>query len=485
MQFSQLLDKKPPGVVLSPSQIEKYDRCKRLWALEYIGGIKPTPHPSAQLGTDVHTILEAWLMYGKPPDIRTKAGKIAAKMIVNLPLPGTGITERQFWLITRNGLSYTGKIDWSGIFYDWPTVVDHKTTSNLNYAKSAEQLHSDTQGLTYTIAGCMGFEVDEVQLLWNYGTTKDKEPIIVPSRTKVRLQLAVEKFENVVDPLAAEIVAARQSRRDPMSFPPTPSACGDFGGCPHQHICKISQEERLRALMTGPAQPTLASRLESFPAAGGFMPPGQQPAFTPGQNGPFMATGPASIATGGPAFTPPGQQPAFTPGQNGPVMATGPASIATGGPAFTPPGQQQAYVPPQQGTFSPPGNGMPMTQPQVVPGSVQLPAFSPPGMQPGMQPQQQQQVYHPNQGPNPPESGVVVPPSAEGDGKPKRGRGRPKKSESEDTESSSILGLPITEQSVFAAGMVAFMRHPQWDGTPEKLRWAGDMAVNVFKQRFG
>jgi hypothetical protein len=477
--FAQLVDRRPTGVVLSPSQIEKWDLCKRRWALEYIGGIKPPPHPSAQLGTDVHTILEAWLMYSTPPNINTKAGKIAAKMIVNLPYPGTGVTERQFYLTTHNGISYTGKIDWSGIFHEWPTVVDHKTTGNLAYAKSAAQLHSDLQALTYTLAGCLGFGIDEIQLLWNYGTTKDRDPIVQPSRTKIRLPIAVEKFENIVEPYAAEIVYARQSRADPMSFPTTASACGAFGGCPHQSICNLSEKEKLRGIMTDAQNPTLASRLASFPQGGGFAPPGQQqPQFMPQQQPQFMPQQPQFVPPPVPPPTPGYVQQPQPPQTTGYVQQTGFMSPSNGA---TPGGRQQPV-------FTPPGNNGAPQQPQSF-------SFTPPGGAPQMPQQPPQAAFNPNLGPNPPESGnaaAALKPNAPvvgtGEEKPKRGRGRPKKSEGEaDVAQEIAYSAPPNnreEKEVFMSGMRGMLSNPQWNGQQDQLLYAGNLAVEVFKARY-
>ena len=479
--FAQLVDRRPTGVVLSPSQIEKWDLCKRRWALEYIGGIKPPPHPSAQLGTDVHTILEAWLMYSTPPNINTKAGKIAAKMIVNLPYPGTGVTERQFYLTTHNGISYTGKIDWSGIFHEWFTVVDHKTTGNLAYAKSAAQLHSDLQALTYTLAGCLGFGIDEIQLLWNYGTTKDRDPIVQPSRTKIRLPIAVEKFENIVEPYAAEIVYARQSRADPMSFPTTASACGAFGGCPHQSICNLSEKEKLRGIMTDAQNPTLASRLASFPQGGGFAPPGQQqPQFMPQQQPqPQQQTTGYVQQTG---FMPQQPQPQFMPQQ------TFVQPVATQTTGFMSPSNGATPGGHQQPVFTPPGNNGAPQQPQSF-------SFTPPGGAPQMPQQPPQAAFNPNLGPNPPESGnaaAALKPNAPvvgtGEEKPKRGRGRPKKSEGEaDVAQEIAYSAPPNnreEKEVFMSGMRGMLSNPQWNGQQDQLLYAGNLAVEVFKARY-
>lgn len=454
--FAQLVDKRPSGVVLSPSQIDKFDRCKRAWAFEYIGGIRPPPKPSAELGTLVHAILEAWLTYGTPPDIQTKAGKIAAKMIAHLPLPGTGVTERNFYFVTRNGFAYTGKIDWSGIFWNWPTIVDHKTTGSLEWAKTEAGLHCDVQGISYTIAGCYGFEVDEIQLLWNYGTTKDRDPIVNPVRTRLRLPIVEEKFEHVIEPLAAEIVSARTARLDPHSFPGNPHACGDFGGCPHKRICRMTQEERMQALMTDPQNPTLAARLTTLPQGGGFTPPNGGGGFAPPQNGyapPQNGFVPQQQQQPQQAYTPP-QGAVFAPPQQGFMP---PAQAQPQG--FAPPQQpapQQGFAPPQQQPMPPQQNG-----------------FTPPqhGAAPNGAP-----MFNPNSGPNAPENGVQMPQQtqAQAPTEEKRGRGRPKKTEA---------GPVLLEQEAFIAGVGGMMSNPGWNGQLDQLVYAGELAIQALHSR--
>lgn len=461
MTFAKLVDKKPAGVILSPSQIEKYDRCKRRWAIEYIGGMRPPPHPSAQLGTDVHTVLENWLRDATPPNTNTKAGKIASRMISNLPPPGTGEVERQFYLTTRNGLLYTGKIDWSGIFHGAPTAVDHKTTGNLAYAKTEAQLHSDLQAITYTLAGCLGFGTGEMQLLWNYATTKGRDPEVRAVRTKISLPVVEAKFESVVEPIAAEITAARKQGADPMSFPPNPAACEDFGGCPHRSTCNLTEQERLRALMTDQA-PTLATRLAGFPGGNGFSPPafGAPAPMAPAPQAPYAAVVPPGVA-----YMPQAPQSSFAP----------PAAPQAPPAAFTPPGAPM-MPPAVSGSFTPPQGGF------APPGGAQAPLAG-----------QQPLPFNPEGGPNPPESGIAAPQSAE---EPKRGRGRPRKAKQEETVQEAAVQHtpspapapatpPFNEVQFFLAGVTALMGSPNWDGTIERARWAGEMAVQLGKERFG
>ena len=465
-----LVDIRPKGVVNSASQTERYDRCQMRWALEKLFGVQTPQHPSAQLGTEVHSILEHWLKSATPPDKKTKQGHIASRMIKHLPPPGTGVTERKFYFVTDAGIAFTGYIDWSGIWDSgsghWPTVIDHKTTGNLEYAKTELDLPNDVQALTYTVAGCLGFQVEHMQLLWNYGSTKkvQGEYETKPVRARTYLPIVTKQFSEVIDPLCAEIVWHTENPADhPSRYLRNPNACDDYGGCPHQKLglCEFTQEERIRAAMNQP--PTLAARLAG-------------PQFAPPGNG---AGGFAPPTVG---FAPQGAPeqrliPAFAPsapvGMNfgaSPHVAVpgGPGSGNTVGGSFAPPGS------PMPGGFTPP----------TAPPQYQQP--------PQPQPGQQQLPYSPEMAPNPPESGMAAPQVAQGaNGAPKRGRGRPKKETAQEgaqapanAVQTSAQSALIGEQEVYLRGMLAFMAHPKWDGSPEQLHWAGSMAVNTVRLAF-
>ncbi len=516
MTFAQLVSKRPQGVVLSPSQIDLYDRCKRRWALEHIGGLRPPPHPSAQLGTDVHSILERWLKHGTAPDVKSKAGRIAARMIRHLPPPGTVATERRFFFTTRNNLHYTGIIDWSGILDGFAVVGDHKTTGDLQWAKTEAQLHSDVQALIYTVAGCLGFHRDEMLLQWGYGSTKDRDPQTRAVRTKIRLPIAIEKFENVIEPLSVEIVAARTSNADPMSFPPTAAACNDYGGCPHRNICRLTEAERLEGLMTN--APTLATRLAGFPGGGnGFASPAPQN-IPPLPGVPLPPGNSAMTTTGFAPPVPPGAPPAppapplgaaVPPPRGGfipELPTTGFAPPAPPGITFPTQGGPQAGFappPPPGAPPAPPAPHAPPAPPQA--GFAPFAPPPPPGPPlPPTPPQGQQALpFNPEQAPNPPESALGAAPHTPGanaaEGAPKRGRGRPRKEpgapadgERAEAMRQAAVGAQRVEigsgagrQALFIEGMKAFMTNARWDGTVERLVWAGEMAVAAFEKKFG
>jgi hypothetical protein len=482
-----LLEKKPAGVVLSASQIDKYDLCKRKWAFEYIWKLRQPPNASALLGLKVHDHLEKWLRDATPPPADTKAGKIATKMLVHLPPPGSGVVERHFYMQSARGIFYTGKIDWSAIIALMATVIDHKTSGDINkYGLTEADLPTNIQAVMYAMAAFAGFNTDTVRLFWNYGETKGRFAT-KPVSTVVHLPVIAPRFE-VIEEVAAEMVWHRNANTQPFSFPPTPDACGAYGGCPHRDRCNLTDAEMIGGLMETPGQ-TMEERMRATtPGANGTPPqtgappqpgaPPQQPAQQPPQPG----VAPQQPMQQQPAPPQPGQQPMQQPGIPGaaPIQQPGvqqpPLQQA---PLQQPPLQQ---APLQQAPMQPPG---PM--PMAPPGPPQQPAGAPPPpgqLAPGQQPPQPGQVappgpdvgtppYAPDLAPNPPESGVVAPdaPAAEA-GK----KGRP--------PGSRNKTLTI-DQQVFMIGVTAAI-NAGGPGTPqEQLMQAGELALSAFKAKFG
>ncbi len=472
-----LLDSKPQGVVLSASQIGRYDDCKRWWAWEYIAKIRSPPHPSAELGSRVHTHLEAWLRDATVPfapvgssTFEQKAVSIAERMITTLTnngvLPGGGTVERRFWIQTARGHFYTGFIDWSG-FVDMPVVTDHKTSGNLDWAKNEADLHNDIQAVLYAVAGFIGFGTDALQLFWNYGGTKDRLPTRAV-KTVVHLPVVAQKFQ-VIEDVAAEMIAHRNAGPHPLSFPPSPQSCGNYGGCPHRGRCNLNDQEMLGGLMdNGQGQQTMADRMAAATAAAGQQPqqqPVQQPAQQPVQQ-PVQTQQPVLTQ----AQTAPQQPPPMQPQQQQPMQQPMQQQPMQQQPAQQPPMQQQPQQPPpmqqqqQQQQFAPP------------PVETVLPGMLPPG---GVPQQPPQQAYAPDVAPNPPETGAQVPQQEAATAGPasKAGPGRP--AGSRNTKKTFTI-----DQQVFLTGIQGGISNPQWNGKVELLLEAGNAALEAFQTKF-
>ena len=248
------------AIHLSASQIGTWDDCKRKWGFQYLDKIRSPPHPSAELGTRVHTVLEAWLKNGTPFDLSTVEGQIAASGIHHLPLPGEAEVEQGFTFQTPVA-HYRGYID-ARFGSDPPTVLDHKTTSDLRWAKSEDDLRKDTQATLYAAEAMIRTGKDAVELRWVYYTTK--KPYTSRKVSLLVLKEDIQKNFDDIDATAAQIIDAYKNFTTGKDLPPTPTSCGAYGGCYFLKTCNLTPRDMLRAHLendnTG-RNPTMAQSL--------------------------------------------------------------------------------------------------------------------------------------------------------------------------------------------------------------------------------
>ncbi|MGL4255595.1 MAG: PD-(D/E)XK nuclease family protein, partial [Microbacterium sp.] len=240
---------------VSASQIDTYLDCNRKWGWRYLDGIETPSAPSAELGSRVHAILEDWLQFARPPnydevfragDKEWYPGRIAMEAIPLLPPPGPHlIVERQFKL-----KHWVGRIDLTYLAGpSHPVVMDHKTTSNLAYAKTPADLLGDPQANLYAAVAFHELpHAKHVDLAWTYMLTSK------PYRAKrVHLRVVREQVSSmmqVYDEIATDMLTLRQSNKRARDLPYNVETCQKYGGCPHISRCQLSSEELMRAKMT-------------------------------------------------------------------------------------------------------------------------------------------------------------------------------------------------------------------------------------------
>jgi hypothetical protein len=342
---------------VSPSELELYQSCQRKWAYKYVLKIDVPSHKSALLGTQVHKILENWLKHATPPDLRTRQGAIAAELILLSPPPQMpGLQVEHAFAFKSQRAWYTGVKDVRVKVGPIPIIGDHKTTSNLAYAKDRAQLLAHPQVPIYATDEFLDPSVDIVEIRWNYvhtsGSHKTQPVWFQVGRNEIQ-----DIFFGTLDPLAGEVEFMRMNEPDPQELPPTYETCEAYGGCPYLSICNPNPKERLYSIMS---QSSLLARLQSgqppapngAPAAGpppqGWAPPtGAAP--TPQQQ---YAPPPGGNEV--PQFTPPAGAPQWQgqvpqqwqqPQGNGPAFAPSPqpSGPAQGWPGAGP-GAMQAHV---------------------------------------------------------------------------------------------------------------------------------------------
>ena len=138
---------------VSACSIKLFQSCNRKWYEKYVLGKKEPASKAMKQGTDVHTILENYLLHGDIPDKRTTAGKIASAGLKHLPKPKSyfhvEIAIHDLVTLKESPIAFKGYIDLLIINDDSAEILDHKTSSNLNYALTADQLAKDIQLIIY------------------------------------------------------------------------------------------------------------------------------------------------------------------------------------------------------------------------------------------------------------------------------------------------------------------------------------------------
>lgn len=286
---------------LSATQIDSFIDCNRKWAFKQIEKIEAPAHKSAQLGTRVHAIQEAWQKEGLPPDpsevlMLTKRqdgidapfayypGRIAMSGIHLLPPPRFGLVEQKIAIDTPRakwrgaidliyGSTEEGNViplDSRGRNADLITILDHKTTRDFAWAKTPDILQHDPQAILYSAWAMANFGVDLVRLQWVYYRTEKK-----PEARLVELILEKKHVENQIrglDDIAQEVYKVRSSGKKALEVTPNPSACDRYGGCAYKSICQhtLSEEERFLSAMS---QPKSIQELLREKAGGGAQAP--------------------------------------------------------------------------------------------------------------------------------------------------------------------------------------------------------------------
>lgn len=295
------------------------DGCQRKWGLTY--GPQPLPKPpedeKAQLGSEVHNLLENYQKDGIMWDQSSRAGSIASKALPHLPAPNPrALTETEFLFDTRRTGDSQGAVKppilWKGrrdlvvapggMFPGSPlTLIDYKTTGNLKYAKTTETLLDDPQAILYASQTMAEWESPVIDVMWLYLPTGEGKARPVYVRFDVE---TVKKGFRRLEVLATEIVRAYSTLTDAASvlaqLPANPLHCDSYGGCPFRGVCNLSPNEELQAqienFMTffppqGPAVPAPATFVAPVPQV--VVPAGQQPMpFTPQTQPTFPDTRP-------------------------------------------------------------------------------------------------------------------------------------------------------------------------------------------------
>lgn len=314
--------------LVSPSQADTFVDCKRKWGFKYIDKIDGAQNRYAALGEKVHKVLEDYLLYGKAPDLYETfevldkngktiyhyPGRIAYAGMHHLPSPATPKdVELDFrWR------GWRGKID-LGYEKDHDTygrihvVHDHKTTTNLNYAKTPDDLKIDAQGLIYAMVALDASGAQQVLDQWVYYQTR--EPYKSLKTELLMTRTMCEDGMVFWDDTAAQIRHAKKTVSRAMDLEPSPQVCDRYGGCPYRDSghCQLTEEQRVRGyFMSVESIQEKIERMKAQKAAGATgvqVTPGQVPALATPPQVPLPALPQVQAPPALPQAAPGGAQP--------------------------------------------------------------------------------------------------------------------------------------------------------------------------------
>lgn len=239
--------------VFSASQIQTYLECPRKWGWQYVDGIKSPPNRYAQFGLELHAYAEKYLRDFIAPNGLDPAGAALVAGIEHLPAPTTlntpGLEVEQEFQLTVSGIKYRGFIDatWPANEQGIPVVLDHKSTSDLKWAKTEEELLENVQAMLYAKQTMHRHRTDRVELRWVYYARKRPQSKCV---SLVVFQPHVDDQIRRINEVAREILEIKQdSGLTARDLPPDVTACEAYGGCPHKDRCNLSPVERMNSFM--------------------------------------------------------------------------------------------------------------------------------------------------------------------------------------------------------------------------------------------
>lgn len=242
---------------VSPSQVDAYRRCPRVWYNQTILKDREPEKPFQLRGTNIHKALEVYLTTGEvlPMVGDTQTMEFVQVAIPFLPKPIVDPYWKEFPKDEKGAptamllLEQPGEmITWEGgpsvtQFIDSVTALpktckiqDYKTTSDFRYAKTPQELQLNTQlcwnaKFIFAISDYEEIEIEHLYLL-----TKGRPKAKPVSTTVTRAQ--VEEVWKRDMALIREMVSWAElgpPTADPL--PPNTQSCDDYGGCYYRTKC--------------------------------------------------------------------------------------------------------------------------------------------------------------------------------------------------------------------------------------------------------
>jgi hypothetical protein len=252
--------KKTKFFSVSPSQVEAFRRCPRVWYNQTILKDREPEKPFQARGTNIHKALEIYLAKGEvlPMVGETQTLEYVQVAIPHIPKPRPDAFWTQFpkdekgaptaMLLLEEDGSLGPEFTWEGgpsitqyidsVFAlpDTCKIQDYKTTSDFRYAKTPEELQKNTQlcwnaKYIFTIS-----DYDRIELEHLYLLTKGR-PKAKPVSTFVTRAQVEEVWRRDMALVKEMISWAELGPPSADPLPPNTQSCDDYGGCFYRTKC--------------------------------------------------------------------------------------------------------------------------------------------------------------------------------------------------------------------------------------------------------
>lgn len=242
--------------------------CARKYFYQYVKKLKDEQKDYQKLGQDLHAHNESYLLTGMKATGSDQAIQLFYAGLHMLPRPATEdpriLVEHDIGggnlataPLRAAGVPVVGFIDlihWQGTnagaespedSVDPPNtveVIDWKTTRDLKWVKTPQEVARTLQMTTYGQWAVVAKNAEWARLSHGYYVTKGRQ---TPRKVSLRVhrdQIA-QRWE-YVEHLASSLVEVVKED-DPDKVPANTRACGAYGGCPHAAYCTASNRNSL------------------------------------------------------------------------------------------------------------------------------------------------------------------------------------------------------------------------------------------------
>jgi RecB family exonuclease len=222
---------------VSASQITTFRDCPRKWYFDKIIGLERPATTATALGSEVHEVLEEYLKNGTPPP-DTEAGEIASSGLHLLP--ESDHVEIELSLaddmpLTDAPVQVVGYVD--AIYPQAHQILDHKTSSNKRYTKTARELAVNVQLILYARAYLDKHDAQNITLTHVYYGTRSRWSKRVD--VSVTREHILEQWSEIRSDIEQMVAVSEIDRASDVT--PCRDSCDKYGGCPFVGQCFRAQ----------------------------------------------------------------------------------------------------------------------------------------------------------------------------------------------------------------------------------------------------